>query len=61
MTDRKSLPTYIAWLSTCLLTAAAGQLIDDFTVTAWFIEGTFGLICAVGLQITAQSVVGRPA
>jgi hypothetical protein len=61
MTDRKSLPTYIAWLSTCLLTAAAGQLIDDFTVTAWFIQGTFGLVSAVGLQVTSRTAVGRTA
>ena len=50
MTDRKSLPCYIAWLSTCILSAAAGHLIADFAETAWLLMGMFGLLAAVGLQ-----------
>jgi len=50
MTDRRSLPTDIAWLSTCLVSASAGRLIDDFTQLSWFLLGTFGIITAIGLQ-----------
>lgn len=59
MTDRKSIPTYIAWLSTCLLTAAAGHLIEEPTELDWFLQGTFGLISAVGLQIAAHNLISR--
>jgi hypothetical protein len=59
MTDRHSLSAYIAWLSTCLLAAAAGHLIDDFTRTSWFLLGAFGLVAAVGLQIASRSFESR--
>jgi hypothetical protein len=59
MTDRKSLSAYIAWLSTCLLAAAAGHLIDDITRTTWLVLGTFGLVAAVGLQVASRSFVAR--
>jgi len=55
MTDRKSLPTYIAWLSTCLLSASAGHLIGDFMELTWFLLGTFGMIAAVGLQMASRA------
>jgi hypothetical protein len=55
MTDRKSLSAYIAWLSTCLLAAAAGRLIDDYTRTTWLLFGAFGLVAAVGLQIASRT------
>jgi len=59
MTDRKSLSTYIAWLSTCLLAAAAGHLIDDLTRTTWLLLGTFGLVAAVGLQVASRTFEAR--
>jgi len=59
MTDRKSLSAYIAWLSTCLLAAAAGHLIDDYTRTTWLLMGAFGLVAAVGLQIASRTFVSR--
>jgi hypothetical protein len=61
MTDRKSLSTYIAWLSTCLLAAAAGHLIDDYTRTTWLVLGTFGLVAAVGLQVASRTSKVREA
>ncbi|HEX3999478.1 MAG TPA: hypothetical protein VHX65_13080 [Pirellulales bacterium] len=54
MTERKTLPANIAWLSTCLLVAAAGELIGDSMDITWFLQGTFGLISAVGLQMAAH-------
>jgi hypothetical protein len=54
MTDRKSLPTYTAWLSTCLLSASAGHLVGDAMGLTWFILGTFGLIAAFGLQVASR-------
>ena len=60
MTDRQSLSANIAWLSTCLLSAAAGHLIDDFMEITWFLLGTFGLIAAVGLQAAAGTLKAKP-
>jgi ABC-type transport system involved in cytochrome bd biosynthesis fused ATPase/permease subunit len=59
MTDRKSLSAYIAWLSTCLLAAAAGHLIDDHVRTTWLLLGAFGLVAAVGLQIASRTFQSR--
>jgi len=59
MTDRQSLPTNIAWLSTCLLCASAGHLIGDFMEPTWFLLGAFGLIAAVGLQAASRNFVRR--
>lgn len=56
MTDRKSLPADIAWLSVCVISVAAGHLIDDFMELTWFLVGSFGLISAVGLQAAARSL-----
>jgi hypothetical protein len=60
MTDRTSLSAYIAWMSTCLLSAAVGHLIDDSMEATWFFMGTFGLIAAVGLQIPSRTIEARP-
>ena len=59
MTDRKSLSAYIAWISTCLLAAAAGHLIDDFTRVTWILLGAFGLVAAVGLQVASRTFESR--
>jgi membrane protein implicated in regulation of membrane protease activity len=59
MTDRKSLSAYIAWISTCLLAAAAGHLIDDFTRVTWILLGAFGLVAAVGLQVASRTFASR--
>jgi hypothetical protein len=57
MTDRKSLPADIAWLSTCILSASGGHLIDEVMDTTWFLFGAFGLIAAVGLEIASRTLI----
>jgi len=59
MTDRKTLPANIAWLSTCILSAAAGHQIDDFSETTWLLAGMFGILAAVGLEVASRTLNRR--
>ncbi len=45
-----SVPTLIAWLSVCLLAAAAGHALDQRWQPLWARIGAFGLAAAVGLS-----------
>lgn len=44
----------IAWLSTCLLAGGLGTMIDPSTHILWLRAGSFGLVAAVGLDISAR-------
>jgi hypothetical protein len=44
-----SLPSLIAWLSLCLLSAAWGRSISGPCQNLWMQGGTFGIVAAVGL------------
>ncbi len=50
----QSLPTLIAWLSTCLIASGVGGLLSDVANTLWLQIGSFGLVSAVGLEIRAR-------
>ncbi len=50
---QESIPTLIAWLSTCLLAAGMGMA-DRFTHVLWLQAGSFGLVAAVGLDVSAR-------
>ncbi len=51
---RETLPTLIAWLSTCLMAAGLGTMIDPRTHNLWVQAGCFGLVAAVGLDVAAR-------
>jgi hypothetical protein len=58
-----SIPSLIAWLSLCLLAAAAGHTLDQEWQPVWARMGAFGLVAAVGLGTLekAREVVERAA
>jgi hypothetical protein len=50
----ESLVALIAWLSTCLLAAGLGTMMDASTHILWLRAGCFGLVAAVGLDVSAR-------
>ena len=51
---RETLPTLIAWLSTCMLAAGLGKIVEPYTHGLWLQAGCFGLVAAVGLDVSAR-------
>lgn len=49
-----SLSTLIAWVSSCLLAGGVSTMFSDDTRMIWMNWGYFGLVSAVGLDITAR-------
>lgn len=49
-----SLSTLIAWVSSCLLAGGISTMFNDDTRMIWMHWGYFGLVSAVGLDITAR-------
>lgn len=54
-----SMPSLIAWLSVCVLSAGFGRLLPDTLAAAWTYVGLFGLAAAVGLGIERRSRAQR--
>jgi hypothetical protein len=49
-----SLATIIGWVSTCLLAGGVSTLFNESARTMWMGWGCFGLVAAVGLDVTAR-------
>ena len=49
----------IAWLSTCLMAAGLGPLLDSRTHLLWLRGGCFGLVAAAGLEGVVRTRVRR--
>jgi hypothetical protein len=52
--NRPSLPTLIAWLSTCLLASGIGMTFTEDLRSLWMHWGCLGLAAAAGLEATAR-------
>lgn len=57
--NRQSITALIAWLSTCLLAGGLGTNIDPSTHLLWLRAGSFGLVAAVGLDVTSRLQLRR--
>ena len=49
-----SLATIISWVSTCLLAGGVSTLFSDSSRIIWMSWGSFGLVAAVGLDVSAR-------
>ena len=49
-----SLATIISWVSSCLLAAGLSTMFSDTSRMTWLSWGSFGLVAAVGLDISAR-------
>jgi hypothetical protein len=54
MFTNNSLATSIGWVSTCLLAGGVSTMFSESTRMVWMSWGCFGLVSAVGLEITAR-------
>jgi hypothetical protein len=52
--NRPTLPTLIAWLSTCLLASGIGMTFTEDLRSLWMHWGCLGLAAAAGLEATAR-------
>lgn len=53
--ETNSFPTWIAWISACLVVAAYAPEIEAQMRDMWGIMGTFGLASAVGLEAVRRA------
>ena len=54
-TKPRSVPSLIAWLGLCLLSASLGRLMPATVQTVWGYVGLFGLAAGLGLGAMEQS------
>ena len=50
-----SLATVISWVSSCLLAAGISTLFSESSRVTWMSWGSFGLVAAVGLDVSARA------
>ncbi len=55
----ESITPLIAWLSTCLMAAGLGPLLDTHTHLLWLRGGCFGLVAAAGLEGAVRTRIRR--